>query len=202
MQGESSCHSSRGQTDARRFTQKERCPSRAFHRGSTGARYLYAIPTPELLMRPSYQQHMPSVIAALVLASACATTTPQPATSPLRNPTTSVNEPARMGKPSETLSGFELRAGNAPSLLAAVRSMRYEFLRPTTVTMTDGGSISATPSVYLNGAYSGELDALETIPISVVEEVRYIRATQAREQWGPRCRCPAGVIYVRTRSAQ
>ena len=51
-----------------------------------------------------------------------------------------------------------------------------------------GGSaaMNATPTVYIDGVRSGELDMLKNINTSAVEEVRYLTPTEAENELGPR----------------
>ena len=59
---------------------------------------------------------------------------------------------------------------------------------------------SAWASVYTDGIYSGDLDALRTIPAAVVIDARYLPPLEARNRFGSACHCAGGVILIRTRS--
>jgi hypothetical protein len=108
-------------------------------------------------------------------------------------------EPARYGSTSETLTANELLTANVTSTQEGVRRRRPEFLRPVLLPTPDMGTVQTYPSVYLNGVYAGGVDALERVPLSVVDEIRFVRASQAKDRWGSYCPCNAGVIAVRTK---
>ena len=104
----------------------------------------------------------------------------------------------RAGSRSETLTADELMKADVQTTAEAVRRLRPEFLRTTQVVGVDGPS-RAYPTVYLNGTYAGRVEALELIALGAVEEIRFFRPAQAKEQWGSYCQCAGGVISVRTR---
>jgi hypothetical protein len=110
-------------------------------------------------------------------------------------------EPSRFGSSSDKLAVDELLAAHATSTPEAVRRLRPEFLRPVLLPTPDAGTVATYPSVYLNGVYAGGVEALETVPLQVVEEVRFVRAAQAKDWWGSYCPCNAGVIAVRTKKS-
>ncbi len=82
----------------------------------------------------------------------------------------------------------------------ALRHLRPEWLRVTSVQLDVYERPSAV--VYTDDVASGDVRSLETIPSAAVVEVRFLRLPEARIRYGPACRCPAGVILVRTRSAE
>ena len=63
------------------------------------------------------------------------------------------------------------------------------------------GGVSALPTVYVNGIYVGNVDVLTSILLDEVQDIRFIKAWQARHWWGPACPCAGGVIHVRTKRA-
>jgi outer membrane cobalamin receptor len=75
--------------------------------------------------------------------------------------------------------------------------LRPDFLRGTPA-RTESGMVNVRPSVFLNGSHVGGLEALETIALDAVEEIRFIRTAQAQAFWGSYCPCTGGVIHVRT----
>ena len=107
------------------------------------------------------------------------------------------SEPSRYGSPSHMLTGAELKKAGVTSTEEGVRRLRPEFLRGTP-TPAGARVVNVTPTVYLNEKYAGELDALRTIPLDAVEEIRLVRPNEARDFFGVLCHCDAGVILVRT----
>ena len=103
-----------------------------------------------------------------------------------------------MGHPSDVLTANELQQANVKSASEAVRHTRPEFLRSTMI-VSQGSVVSVGPSVVLNGGFVGGPEALETIALGAVDEIRYIRPAQARTFWGASCQCAGGVILVRTK---
>ena len=133
----------------------------------------------------------------LVLCSiGCATSTARPAVPvPVEQ---NAFEPTPFGGPSDILTASEVAQGNVVTTGDAVRQLRPQFLRSSSA-LGRSGFETMWPSVFLNGRYAGGLDQLETIPLDAVEEIRFIRSSQARFAWGPTCRCAAGVIHIRTK---
>jgi hypothetical protein len=131
-------------------------------------------------------------------SAACAGTAPMSGVS--RQRAMGVAEPSRLGSSSETLTAADLLTANVTSTPEAVRRLRPEFLRPVLLPTPDAGTARVYPSVYLNGVYAGGIEALETVPLTVVQEIRFVRAQQAKGWWGSYCPCNAGVIAVRTKT--
>lgn len=98
----------------------------------------------------------------------------------------------------DLLTAAELRDLRPLTTLDGVRRLRPEFIRGTVV-LNGNQPATVTPSVFLNGVYAGGLDALETIPLDAVEEIRYLRPSRAYDQWGFSCRCNGGAIQVTTK---
>jgi len=107
------------------------------------------------------------------------------------------NDPPHWGRASDVLTATELQEANVKSTADGVRYTRPEFLRSTTM-VSQGSVVRVGPSVVLNGGFIGGPEALETIPLGVVHEIRYIRPAQAHDFWGASCQCAGGVILVRT----
>ena len=97
---------------------------------------------------------------------------------------------------SDVLGSAELGSVNLDNALEAVLRFRPEFLRshgsPASVDPNAG-----MPTVYLNGVRQGGPDALRSIPVAAVREIRYLSASSAADQYGPYY--AGGVIAVRTR---
>jgi len=107
-------------------------------------------------------------------------------------------EPARHGRSSDLLTATELLQARAVTTAAGVRQLRPSFVRGIR-SMTASGMVDVSPSVYLNGGYLGGLDALESVSLDAVQEIRFIRPAQAHDFWGSWCPCDGGVIHVRTK---
>jgi hypothetical protein len=93
----------------------------------------------------------------------------------------------------------ELRSTGVFSLRDALTRVRPQFLRANIVPGTP--NVMATPSIYVNGRYTGALDVLQLVQVAEVSEVRYLRPTIARLTYGAGCACGGGVIDVTTHSA-
>ena len=77
-----------------------------------------------------------------------------------------------------------------------VQRLRPEFLtRRTRSSITDPNG--ALPEVYLDGQRLGQLSTLEGIPVSLIAEIRYLRASEAAEVLNSRH--AGGVILVTSR---
>jgi hypothetical protein len=96
------------------------------------------------------------------------------------------------------LGRAEIASVDGSSLDEVVRRLRPGWLR------ADAGapprSQNASPVVYVNAVYSGELTALRTIASAATVEVFFLRPLEARLRFGRGCPCDAGVILVITRS--
>src|SRR5262245_30669869 len=142
------------------------------------------------------------IVLLLAAAASAACAGRAPVTGISRQQVMGVAEPSRIGSSSDKLAAVELLAANATSTAEAVRRLRPEFLRPVLLPTPDAGTVATYPSVYLNGVHAGGIDALESVPLEVVEEIRFIRAAQAKDWWGSYCPCNAGVIAVRTKKTK
>ena len=129
----------------------------------------------------------------LLLLSACVHTPPD--TDLI---TADLLEPPRRGRPSDQILPSELRLVSGRTAADAVRQLRPEFLRVAPTRTINGQPV--LPSVYLDGRPAGGLDALGTIPLLPVVEIRYVTAVAAKSVFGSYCDCAGGVIVVRTRA--
>jgi len=146
-----------------------------------------------------HSSHVARIIAGVVIVgTAGCVTAPASQSTLLRQQGTAVSEPPRSGAPSDVLTASELLAPGVMTVGDGVRRLRPEFVRPAIVPGNPTGA-TVSPSVYINGGYVGGLDVLDRILLEEVEDIRFIRAWQARGWWGPSCPCAAGVIHVRTR---
>ena len=100
-----------------------------------------------------------------------------------------------VARSSHVVRGVELNATPVNSLYEALQRTRPEILRPRVARGVPPGY--RLPPVYLNGFLAGGVETLNTIPLRVVAEVRYIGEIEARTQFpGPH---PVGAILVTTR---
>jgi len=137
-------------------------------------------------MAPAHIRH---VLLLVVTTLGCGT--PARSTHSLR-----VSAEPRTRNAREVLTGPEFRTIHGRSTLDVIRELRPEyFLRPV------AGAYNASDDglqVYLDGIYQGGLEALQTIPASVVLEVRYLTPSAASDSYGPYRRRGAA-LAVRTR---
>lgn len=138
------------------------------------------------------------MVGVVIVGAVGCVTAPASQSALLRQQGTAVSEPPRSGAPSDVLTASELVAPGVMTVGEGVRRLRPEFVRPAIVPGDLTGA-AVLPSVYINGGYAGSLDVLDRILLEEVEDIRFIRAWQARGWWGPSCPCAAGVIHVRTR---
>ena len=99
-----------------------------------------------------------------------------------------------------TVGGREIAAYAGRSLGDALSHLRPDWLRANP--FVGGPDERTRPIVYTNDVPSGDVRALQTIPSEAAVEVQLLSATEAGIRYGPGCRCPAGVIRVRTRSLE
>ncbi len=77
----------------------------------------------------------------------------------------------------------ELQAAATYSLFDALARLRPELLRSANYALGNGGA--TVPVVYLNGARTGELPVLHSVPRAHVIEVQFIRGQEALVRLGP-----------------
>ena len=99
----------------------------------------------------------------------------------------------------DVVTANELESFPTASTIESLRRLRPEFFRPVRSSLDQHNTAGANPVVYVDDAYNGGLESLETVPKDAVREVRFLRPIQAVERWGPGCPCVAGVILVVTR---
>ena len=89
----------------------------------------------------------------------------------------------RPSRSADVLTSLEIaeRASSATTAEDAVRRLRSTWLRVSGITSLR----SATPiRLYVNNTPRGDVDALATIPVDLVAEIRYYGATEATSRWG------------------
>lgn len=138
---------------------------------------------------------IPLVLAAgATLATACGTARPPVSAVSMRD-----FAPPRVRGSSDVLTRYEIeKAGLASgSARDAVNRLRPELLRRRTPQIP-GVPDEAFPVVYVDGQWHGSLEILQTIPASMVGEVRYLSATAAAD-WLGGTHHAGGVLAIRTR---
>ena len=121
---------------------------------------------------------------------------------PIRQTSDSFNtrppQSADLARYAHTVAGREIAAYAGRPLGDALAQLRPDWLRANP--LLRGTGETAWPVVYTNDAPSGDIRALQTIPSDAAVEVQLLTPSEARTRYGAACRCPAGVIRVRTRS--
>jgi outer membrane cobalamin receptor len=105
--------------------------------------------------------------------------------------TTSV---AQRGPSSDVLTRAEIESSRAANAYELLQQLRPQFLRSRgafSVNDPRGGF----PVVYINDMPHGDLNALRSILIEEIDEIRYISAADATTRWGTGH--AGGVIQVR-----
>ena len=134
---------------------------------------------------------VPSVyVGVLVVVAGCRTAAPSASESQRRHST----RPAPALKTLDVLGCDEIRSAprGIDNAYDAVTRLRPDFLRSHPG--TDG--VSQHPVIYVDFARMGGSDALRSIPVSTILEIRYFSPITAGLWFGPNN--PAGVIAVST----
>lgn len=90
-------------------------------------------------------------------------------------------------------------ANDAPDVFVAIERLRPAFFRPRASSSAMRGGRPQL-SVFINGAYSGPVDVLRTLPVAQVSRVRFVQPTQAMTTVGSQ-RVGDGVIMVTLKQA-
>jgi hypothetical protein len=130
----------------------------------------------------------------VLLVVACTSATPSGSLTLAPDPSLDVNRP--MVRRSAILTRADLASVRNPiSTLEAVRLLRPEFLYPSERAV---GRETTDIRLYVNDVYEGEVWQLNLLPLPVIREITFLHPTQATARFGARCRCPGGVVSVRT----
>lgn len=142
-------------------------------------------------LAPAARPTFVALILGLGIATAC-----RPAGQPIAAVSTGV-APGRARGPGDLLLWTEVEnAGLAGgSALEAIRRLRPGLLQPRN-RRTGHGEV--LPELYLDRVWYGSLDLLQTIPASLIREVRYL-APSAAAEWLGGTNHPAGVLVIKTR---
>jgi len=144
-------------------------------------------------MKTTHHVQLAAALAALTIASGCTAT--HGSSRPARLSSADEATQPRISASHRRLTGAELQLTEATSTLDALRRLRPDFLAPRLIASPSGNRVVA-PTVYLNGIRQGGLDALYSIPIAAVREIRFVNARGMREWLGPNHASDA--IVVRT----
>jgi len=114
-----------------------------------------------------------ALVAALGLLSACSS-------APAAN---SRPEPLRLSGDATTLTWYDLQhQSELASAYTAISQLRPSFL--TRRPRFGGAEEPSRLAVYLNGAYSGDVEILESIRVRDVESMQFVRGSEAAARYG------------------
>ncbi|HEU4630474.1 MAG TPA: hypothetical protein VFS08_12060 [Gemmatimonadaceae bacterium] len=135
---------------------------------------------------------VPLVLVAAALA-ACATTSAVPDAAP-----------ARFETPTPR-STYQITTGELQMARSAISTLSaLERLRPGFRTTLGGRATLLerlpAPVVFINGAYAGPLEVLQTLPVDVVNDIRLLRPMDAVQRYGTHLG-GGGVVLVTLRRA-
>ncbi len=145
----------------------------------------------EIPMRPPRRRPTPHV-AALLLALAttgCAAGHGPQAPGPFPKAVT----PASLVRTRDLIARDQLLATGQEWLHDALRQVRGDLFRPRV--SRDAVTGEVVPAVYVNGYHQGDLAVLQTLTTEVVDEVRFVGATESYRRFGTFH--PGGVLMVR-----
>ena|SRR3990170_7881838 len=95
------------------------------------------------------------------------------------------------------LTAEEIAASQTPTAYDAIRKLRPTFLRTRGPNNFEPGGGVQTAHVFLDGQRYGDIEALKTMPVSTIREIRYLSASDATTKYGTGYM--NGVIEVYTR---
>ena len=145
-------------------------------------------------MRIAIQLRVTAVVTALLLQAGCLAGRQSAAGLPA--PDVASRTPTQAHSKASVVAEAELR-GSEPgaNVLQLLRRLRPEFLARHTYPKP-GDPEDGYAVVYIDGILQGGLNTLQSIPVSFITEIRYLRATAAAE-WVGRTHA-GGVIAVST----
>jgi outer membrane cobalamin receptor len=145
---------------------------------------------------------------ALVAATACGGKTSPGSQAPAPSTATSSPPTSRTAAPTTTASTASAKK-SGPNLITYADIQKQDFrnaqevvqrLRPQwlrgrgSVSLNDRNGESTLPLVYIDGVKYGTLETLNQIPVTQINELQYINASDATTRWGTGL--PGGVILV------
>lgn len=82
------------------------------------------------------------------------------------------------------ITAEELATANASNLFDAIRQLRPRWMERGTPTALRGPGYQSGLQVYVDRVHEGGTDALRSIPLTLVQSVRYLSASQAQAEFG------------------
>jgi hypothetical protein len=140
--------------------------------------------------RASRRLAMSALACACALAGACASV---PTHVEEETPLWGRVDPTRARR--SLISHEELQTAHAASTPEMIRALRPEFLQAS---HRSEGPFAASPVVYVNHSYLGDMSWLELIPLREVRHVEFLHAMEGRARFGPLCRCDGGALVIST----
>jgi len=95
--------------------------------------------------------------------------------------------------PANLLTRAEIETSSATTAFELIRELRPQFLRSRGVLSIEDPS-AGYALVYMDNTFRGDLEALRTILVVDIDEVRYISSADATTRWGTGH--AGGVIHV------
>jgi outer membrane cobalamin receptor len=144
---------------------------------------------------------------AVVAAAACGgkaspgSQAPAPSTAPASAPTsrtaaptTAANAPAKKSGPN-LITYADIQKQDFRNAQEVVQRLRPQWLRGRgSVSLSDRNGESTLPLIYVDGVKYGTMDMLGQIPVTQINELQFISASDATTRWGTGL--PGGVILV------
>jgi len=110
--------------------------------------------------------------------------------------TTGTTQRSGSGSSRNTITRAQLEAMPSMTVYQAIERYRRDWLRPRGATLqTDTGR--RFPTVFMDGRPYGDLEVLSQLGTEIVEEIRYMSASDATTRFGTGY--PAGIIDVISR---
>jgi hypothetical protein len=103
---------------------------------------------------------------------------------------------SRRDRRSDVILPTEFRSLAGATAADAVRLLRPEFLRAVAPRSISGGASFAV--VFVDNHRTGGFEALATVPLAIVVEIRYLSPMTAKGEFGSHCPCEGGAIVVKT----
>jgi len=133
------------------------------------------------------------VVLVFLVASVACRTASQSTThvTPVRD-----DDAPRVRQADHLVGAAEIRAAGVHTAFEAIRRLRPDLLARRATSASDDPYRGA-PVVYVNRVRQGELEMLQSVPASVIVDIRYLPVVAANDWVG--AYHPGGVILVRTR---
>ena len=128
------------------------------------------------------------------LAVGCAARRPTPDPTPMDGLAPAASGLAR---PSSAIGRGELNTMAGHTAVDAIRMLRPQFLSGVQPPALNGAKVY--PSVFVENRPFAGLETLSVVSADALEEVRFLKSSEARNVYGPGCSCDGGVIVLRMR---